>query len=347
MAAEGPHVVTRRTVRATSASGVLDAIADPAARARALEASGLAAADLTDPDRLLGIDAVMALSEAGAREAGDDCFGLHAGERWELHGLGVLSYAVLNAPNVGTGLRNLARFGRFHLQSGGIGLELRGREAWLTYEIAGLPPDRCRQHVEAALTVALRLIRRLANASWRPIRVEFAHAAPRSCAEHERVFGAKVAFGQPTAALVLAAADLERAVPGADRSLLPVVERHLDEVLAAQAGDAFVQRVRSTIAESLCDGAPSLQTLAKGMGLSARTLQRRLDEHELVFRDLVAEIRQELARRYLAERDTNLTEIAFLLGYSELSAFDRAFRRWTGATPLAMRRKLRASNADR
>jgi AraC-like DNA-binding protein len=197
--------------------------------------------------------------------------------------------------------------------------------------------------MEAAVAVGLRLMQHLSGDDWRPLRVELAHPAPRSKAEHVRVFGAPVAFGARRSGLVLDAAVLDRPVPAADRRLLPLVERHLDELLAARAPDAFVAQVREAIAESLCDGSPSIRTLAKRTGMSVRTFQRRLDERGIVFRELVAEIRQELARRYLAESTTNLTEVAFLLGYSELSAFDRAFRRWTGSTPLAMRRRLRGA----
>jgi AraC-like DNA-binding protein len=100
--------------------------------------------------------------------------------------------------------------------------------------------------------------------------------------------------------------------------------------------------VRSTVAEALCDGSPTIRKIARRMGTSVRTLQRRLELQGVVFKELVAEIRCELAHRYLADAQADLTEVAFLLGYSELSAFDRAFRRWTGSTPLVVRRGLRA-----
>jgi AraC-like DNA-binding protein len=115
-------------------------------------------------------------------------------------------------------------------------------------------------------------------------------------------------------------------------------------MLATPGQDDWLAGLRSSVAESLCDGAPTIRTTSKRLGLSVRTLQRRLEQHDVDFRSLVAETRHELAKRYLAENTANLTEIAFLLGYSELSAFDRAFRRWTGSTPLAARRSLRAAN---
>jgi AraC-like DNA-binding protein len=143
--------------------------------------------------------------------------------------------------------------------------------------------------------------------------------------------------------LVLDAALLDRSVPGADRGLLPIVERHLQELLASKDGGGWIDEVRNAIAEALCDGAPTIRVVAKRLGASVRTLQRRLGEHDVVFTTLVEDVRREVAMRYLADGKAELTEIAFLTGYSELSAFGRAFRRWTGSTPLAARKRILTS----
>jgi len=309
-----------------------------------LAAAGLREADLADPDRLLELDPVLRLAQAAAEAAGDDCLGLHLGESWDLGGLGVLSYAVLNAPTVGTGLRNLDRYGRSHLQGGRIALALEAGEARLIYELEASDRELARQHVESAAVVGLRIVQRLAGADWRPRRAVFGHRRPRDTSEHARIFRCPVRFaGGEHLVIAFDVADLERSVAGADRNLLPIVEQHLDKLLSADVKAALVQDVRGVLAQVLCDGNPTIRVVAKRLGMSVRTLQRRLDEHGVVFRDLVQEIRHELAERYLAERSANLTEVAFLLGYSELSTFDRAFRRWTGSTPVAARRSLRAA----
>jgi len=105
-----------------------------------------------------------------------------------------------------------------------------------------------------------------------------------------------------------------------------------------RAGD-WLEQVRRTIASSVCDGQPRIGGVARRLGLSVRTLQRRLGERGVAFRAVVEDVRRELAVRYIADRRTPLTDVAFLVGYSELSAFGRAFRRWTGSSPLAMRRR--------
>ncbi len=287
---------------------------------------------------------MLRLSRAAAEESRNDAFGLHAGETWSLSALGILTYAVLNAPTVGTALRNLDRYGRSHLQGGGILFATDSREARLRYELAVADRELARQHVEAAAVVGVRIVRRLAGDDWRPRRVLFGHRRPRDVSEHERIFCCPLSFGhEANLSIVFDAAVLGNAVRGADRRLLPLVERHLEEVLAALGDDHWLQAVRGVIAEALCDGGPTLRAIAKRMGMSVRTLQRRLDDHDVLFKDLVAQIRRELAQRYLADGRANLTEVAFLLGYSELSGFDRAFRRWTGSTPLEARRSLRTA----
>ncbi len=331
-------------MRAGGAAGVLELVAaSGGSPSRVLANAGLSAADLDDPDRLLDTSRIALLFEAAARETGDDAFGLHLGERYLLASLGAVSYAVLNAPSVETALRNLDRYGRIQLQGGRLALERRGTAAMLTYDI-GVDRESARQHGEGAAVIGMRLLAQLVGADWRPRHVLFGHSRPAATAEHTRIFRAPLRFQQPvTAAIVFDAADLGRTVPDADRRLLPIVERHLDELLASSGGDDdWLGTVRSAVAESLADGAPAIQTIARRLALSVRTLQRRLGDHGVVFKTLVDELRRDLALQYLADGKADLTEIAFLVGYSELSAFDRAFRRWTGSTPVAARKDLRA-----
>ena len=331
-------------MRAGGAAGLLDAVtAQGGSAARVLAHVGLSADDLADPDRLLDIAQVVGLFEAAASETGDDCFGLHLGTTYDFASIGALSYAVLNAPTVDVAVENLARYGQTFVPGGAITLARNGPQVAVGYVLDVADPESCRQHAEGAALVTMRLLRRLIGPDWRPERVDFGHAAPRDTSEHARLLGVPLRFRQPIAmAVVFDGAVLARPIEGADRRLLPIVERHLTEVLASTGGaGGWLDEVRNAIAETLCDGAPTIRTVAKRLGTSVRTLQRRLGEHDAVFSALVDDVRREIALRYL-DGTAELTEIAFLTGYSELSAFSRAFRRWTGSTPLAERKRLRA-----
>jgi len=338
---------TGKQMRAGGAAGVLAAVrATGASPDCVLASAGLTADDLADGDRLLDIDRMMALYEAAARETGDDTFGLHLGTTYDFASIGPLAYAVLNAPTVGVAVENLARYGRAFVPGGAITLERDGADVVLSYALDVTDFETCRQHVEGAAVVNTRVLRRLIGPDWQPHYVRFGHTEPTDTSEHRRLLGIPMRFRQPVAmALVFDAGALDRVVPDADRRLLPIVERHLQELLAQQP--SMLDDVRHAIAEALCDGAPTIRVVAKRLGTSVRTLQRRLGAEGGVFTTLVENVRRDVAMRYLADGKANLTDIAFLTGYSELSAFGRAFRRWTGSTPLAVRKRLRSGSVGR
>ena len=156
-----------------------------------------------------------------------------------------------------------------------------------------------------------------------------------------RHLGLPVTVYQPHSALVLDAASLAVPVVNADARLLDLLRRYADELLARRARkDDLVARAERWILENLHTGQVGVAQLARGLGMSDRTLARRLAEDGLKPAGLVEELRQQLANKYLAERAFPLGRITYLLGYSDLSAFTRAFRRWTGRTPSKWRAEL-------
>ena len=336
--------MTTTRMRAGATTGVLEAVAAGGGRPeRVLAAAGLSLEDLADPERMLPSERVIVLFDAAAAELGDDAFGLHLGETFDFGAIGALSYAVLNAPSVGTALANFERYGKTHWQGGLLALEVSGSEARLSHDVGIAGRERARHYAEGAAIVGVKLIRRLLGADWSPRQVLLGHPRPARTSEHARILGVPIRFDAPvSAAVVFDAAVLEHPVPTADRRLLPIVERHLDERLASATDEGdWLATVRESIALEVCDGPPSIETVAARLALGVRTLQRRLGERGIVFKRMVDDVRRDLALRYLADGKSDLTEIAFLVGYSELSAFDRAFRRWTGSTPKAHQKQLR------
>jgi hypothetical protein len=235
---------------------------------RVLAAAGLTAEDLADVDRLIDVERVTGLFEAAARETGDDCFGLHLGETYEFTALGALSYVVLNAPTVGTALANFERYARAHMTHGRIAVERRAAEAELIYDLGLGDQEQSRQ-----LDGRHRRRRREAHA---PARRTGLAAAPRAARPHRAVrhprappltrsalhFGHRIMVS-----LVFDPADLDREIAQADRGLLPIVERHLQELLAATPSETdWLAEIRNAVAESVPDGAPTIQTIAKRMG---------------------------------------------------------------------------------
>jgi len=308
-----------------------------------LRAAGLRASDIADPDRFADLEKMLLLQDAAAREVGDDTLGLTLALTYSANRLGVLAYALLNAPTVGVALNNLVRYSHTLLQGVRVVVEVRGAECTSGYDIPVGDRELRRQNAEGASVISLELMRRMLGPDWRPARVEFGHRRPADVSAHERVFGAPLRFeAEHSFALVFPTSDLDRPVLGADTRILPIVKRYLDDFPAPGDGDGWPGEVRALIAKGVGNGHPRMERIARQLGLSGRTLQRRLAERGLVWKSLVEEVRRDLALRYLRDADLSLTEIALLLGYSDLSAFDRAFRRWLGTTPAEQRRRLRA-----
>lgn len=295
------------------------------------------------PRRSLDLGSIAALLDAAARLLDDDAVGLHLAAGFEFDALGLFSYAVLHAPTLGTALRNMERYSEAVTAGARPRLDRHGATASLHLPVWGPDdPRRLRQLDEAAVLFLLRMLRRLAGPGWTPRAIAFRHPAPDDLAAHRRLLGVPLRFGQPSSRILFAAADLERPVRDADRQRLPVVERHLEDVVSDDADpDAWRHELELQVASLVCDGHPSLPTVAPRMGMSVRTLQRRLDERGVSYRDLVVDVRMRIARRYLEQPEPGLGEIAFLLGYSELSAFVRAFRRRVGTSPGEYRRRAR------
>ena len=330
-------------VRSELVSTVLQFVAGAGGNpARVRAAAGIRPGDLLDPARLIDFDLLAAALAHAADDLGDPSFGLHLGANFHLEGLGLVTYAVLNAGTVEIGLQNLVRYLDSLVQ--GLRPELATKRGETTLRIAiALRRGTARHLQESGMLTMVRLLRRLVgDERWTPRAVVLAHERPADVAEHARLFGVVPTFGGRWNELRFDAALLRREVPDADRSLVPIVEQRLHEVLGVDAAEApWLRDLRFRIASRLCDGHPSLAALAPDLGLSARTLQRRLADRGLVWRDLVQETRLRLATRYLEESDTDLTEVAFLLGYAEQSAFTHAFRRWTRKSPGVHRRTHR------
>jgi len=283
------------------------------------------------------------LLEEAAAVTGDDCFGLHFGTRFNPKDVGPLAYVILHSPTVGAAIANAGRYLRVHNTGATVAYVREPPVASLQHLLVGVPVELRRQHAEYSLALALRTVRLMAGSLWSPLEVQFEHKAPPATSAHADLFGAPVTFGCAAGAFVVDLDFAERQIPAADARLYPILTRYLDDMLQAMPPeDTFLASLRRAIGEALRHGHPGLTEVARSMALGVRTFQRRLTESGVDFKTLVDDTRHRLALRYLADPKNTLTEVAYLLGYSETSAFHRAFRRWTGSTPLLHRRgKLR------
>ena len=303
-----------------------------------VERFGLPANAASLPEVSLPLATLHAFLDAAEALSGDTFLGLHVAQRVPRGTYGIVEYIARASPTVRDTFRALARYlallepawqASFHDAGDGSGT--------FAYGIPGEPLAYGRHASEYGLALFVHMGRQLTERPWNPRVVVFGHPAPadlRPLVEH---FGVTPEFGRGRNALTLDAAALELPVVGADPVLLSVLERAAGASPAPPPADPpvpdFVQRVRETIRAFLQEGAPQLGDVARRLHVSLRTLQRRLTEHGTSFQDEVDTVRRELAFQYLKNANLGVSQVAFLLGYSELSTFDRAFKRWTGMTP--------------
>ncbi len=328
----------------TAAAGLAEAIeAAGGSPDGILRAAGLDRRALADRDGFIPALEFAAALDRAAQVTGDDCFGLHFGEHYHPKTIGALTYVVLNSPTMGVAFDNVARYLRIHNEAARVSFSSGRRWAYLRHGLPDIPFSIRRQHEEYSLALGIGALRLMAGTEWSPVEVQFEHPATSDTSEHSRVFGAPVAFGCKGNAFVIEREFCGREVPAADRRLYSLLERQLDRLLEeAPPEDGFLGRVRRVAARAVRHGDPQLSRLATAVGCTPRTLQRRLRESGTDFKALVDDTRHRLALRHLRQGRQTLTDIAYLLGYSEVSAFNRAFRRWTGSTPSSYRRRLPA-----
>jgi len=316
------------TIRASGADPVL-----------VLRAAGIELSAIADVEGFIPASVFAHVLDEAARATADDFFGLHFGEQFDPKDVGALAYGVLNSPTVAAAIANLVRYMRIHNRGAEISFSIKGTHAYLRYLLSEVADSR-RHHNEYAMAVLCNGFRILAGSRWTPIEIQFAHSAPASVSPYSKVFGCPVTFGHPCNALVIDNSLLAMPVKDADTRLLRILEEHLDRILAEiPPNNDLVAAVRKAIAELMGQGKTGLASVAKELAMSPRTLERRLSEQGLVFKELLNDTRQRFAVDYLRHGGYRLAEIAFLIGYSEVSAFNRAFKRWTGSTPLEYRNK--------
>ena len=187
---------------------------------------------------------------------------------------------------------------------------------------------------EATIASVLTISQEVSTAAIHPLAVYFKHAAPASIADHETFFGCPVHFDSDRDALLISNESLQAPNKLGDASISKFFQSHLEsEVAKLEEETSLDRQIRRHVTQCLSEGMPMLSEVARHFGMSGRTLQRQLAELGYSYQTLVDESRRQLAENLLRETDFSLVEVAFMTGFSEQSAFARAFKRWAGQTP--------------
>lgn len=306
-----------------------------------LERAGIEAVAGSDPNILVPVDKVVALWLHAVMVTGDEHLSMHVAE-WTPEGARSLMYFLFaNALTVGDAFAKVVTFYRSLGNTGQASIEEEESRVALRYDdVPGFAQPR--QAREWALALAYCGVRSATGVDFSPLSVELAYPPPADTHEHERIFRCPVHFAREASRLWVRREDWRQHTRHADPDLLRILENRAQDMADELPGiESIAGVLRSVLSLDLERGVPSVQDVAKRLGLSSRTLQRRLAGEGLSFSDVVEHTRATVARRLLKEQNLALAEVAELLGFSDQSAFTRAFRGWAGTTPAEFRRQAR------
>lgn len=305
-----------------------------------LGATDVTAAMLADDDaRVTAAQFCVAWSEA-IRLTGEPRLALRIASAIPAGGFGIVEYVCKAAPTVGDALRSWVRYLNLLDDAVTVALVVDRDLAQLRVERDSEAPAPASHELCWALVA--RYARELSAQPFRITRVDFAHPArsPDDAAHYRAHFTAPVVFEAECTQLVMPASVLAASLRSADPALLAILTRAADDLAKRTTSDPpLISQVSRAIGEALRTDQATIEHIADLLGMTTRSLQRRLKDEHTSFQELRERVRRSLATRYLDDGLT-IAEISFLLGFSEPSAFFRAFKRWTGTTPIEARRRL-------
>jgi AraC-like DNA-binding protein len=297
---------------------------------------GLSRAFFDDPDNTLSYPLGSRLIRRGAEATQCAHFGVLVGRPVTLSSLGAVGFLMQASPSVGLALRLMEQHFHVHDRGGAVTLEVVGSVAVLGYRVTSADVEAL-DHVYAISALAAHnFVRALCGRGWRPHEVQLPIRPPRDIAPWRAAFDAPLRFNADRMNLVFGATDLAMPLPTADPVLYRMMEQRIEQLTAMQQRD-LVDRVRDLMHAMIFLDDARAARIASRMAMSLRVLNRRLSERGTTLRQLREQALGEASRQLLANTEKPVSEIALILGYSDTSAFSRAFRGWHGAGPAQWR----------
>lgn len=272
----------------------------------------------------------------------DPCFGLLAAKRWHPTNFGVLGYALLMSTCLRSTLERLIRFNQIISDANfAVMYEDKDRNA-LVFDLTNSDEaEYSTAREDAALAWIYSVLEVNYQKPLTPLSIHLRHGRPKECSnQYTELFRVDVQFDAPVSRIELLMEDADKFLPSGNEEMLAMKEQVMSQYLAARRDDTLVDKVRKIIIEHLPSGDATVEKAASELFFSTRKLQRLLREDGTTFISLLNETRESIAKEYVKNKNMELAEIAFLLGFSEQSTFSRSFKRWTGESPTTFRNTL-------
>ena len=287
----------------------------------------------------LEVSKQIKILELAAQELQDGLLGFHLARNFDLREIGLIYYVIASSERLFDGLLNGKRYCTIANQGVRLDLKLDGPTVAIALEYVDIDRKSDRHQIEFWLVMMMRICRQVTDTRLAPRHLRIRHWREETPAEFREFFGCDVEFGADRDEIIFAASVASLPIVGHDNYLNDMLRQYAEAALAGHSQERATHRaaVEQVLPQLLPHAAASVSNVAKRLAMSQRTLLRRLSDEGAGFSEILEETRAALARRYLVERDLQVTEIAWLLGYHELSSFTRAFKRWTGVTPRQFR----------
>lgn len=297
---------------------------------------------LEDPDQLISLQSYVELLELSANLAKCSDFGLQLSRGRGIKALGPIGLLALNEPNVEQALLTISKYLYLHNEGLRLTVDVMDELSQMSCHIDVALSASVRQSAELSVGVGVNILRLLLGDDWNPLDVHFAHSPPPDISSYRRIFRSPVYFNQEFNGLTFKTEQLKKPLRDADNLTRKYLLQYINS-LDRKHGDDIVSKTRGIICDLLSSGRCSKELIAGYLSMNPRTLQRRLQDQGCSFKQLTEEARATLAAQHLADSRKPLTEIAEILGYSDLSAFSRFFHRAYGVSPSDWRRKSKSS----
>ena len=309
-----------------------------------LQKANLTPQQIKDTSARINVREQIRFLTLAAAALDDDLFGFRLAREADLRRIGLLYYVLTSSDTMLDAYRRATRYTSI-VNDGIVQTTIEGPHFGMSLRYAGVSRHLDTHQAEFWMAVLVRVTRQLSGLRLSPHRVRFAHHRNTKPAEFAELFGDSVEFSASGDEAVFAATVADMPVVTADPYLNEMLLTYCDEALVARrgSGGSFRSSVENAVVPLLPHGKARADEVARRLGTSGRTFARRLSSEGLTFSELLERLRHDLARRYLAEGELSVSQIAWLLGYQEVGAFSRAFKRWTGETPRDMRTKRGAA----
>jgi AraC-like DNA-binding protein/DNA-binding Lrp family transcriptional regulator len=299
-----------------------------------LKKAGLSEQQIINRDTRLDVRRQIHFLTLVANALPDDLLGFHLAQSADLREMGWLYYVAASSETLAEALQRGARYAS--MANEGVSVKhLEGTDIKISFDYIGVARHSDRHQIESFMTLLIRLCRQLTGLRLVPIRVRFTHHRDSDVTEFATLFGSDIEFGAKMDEVAFAISAKDLPVVSADPYLNELLIASCEEALSRRPINrgSFRSQVENAVVPLLPHGKARAGEIARRLGLSQRTFARRLSLESLTFSEILESLRRDLAEQYLADPGLSISQIAWILGYRENSAFAHAFRRWTGKTP--------------